>query len=51
MSAGGRSAKKEAPVLALTSIPALIVLGLVLYLALGSFFTVDTAQAAERSKK
>ena len=32
--------------LALTSIPALIVLGLVLYLVFGSFFTVATAQAA-----
>ena len=31
--------------LALTSIPALIALGLVLYVVFGSFFTVDTAQA------
>ena len=32
--------------LALTSIPAVIVLGLVLYIVFGSFFTVDTAQVA-----
>jgi regulator of protease activity HflC (stomatin/prohibitin superfamily) len=36
----------EAPLLALTSIPALILLGVALYFVLGSFFTVDTAQVA-----
>ena len=39
-------ADEETPVLALTSIPAVILLIVVVYLAFGSFFTVPTAQAA-----